>query len=74
MHVMIFSPGAVSYGVPIDKDDDTEMYNMLYTAGTVEEGNGNGRIKKRTRPSDNTYDKKARTMDEQFSRGVRNRR
>lgn len=48
--MMIFYPGGVSYGVPEDITDDKEVYNIMYNAATIEEGNGNGKIKKRKRP------------------------
>ena len=47
--VMIFYPGGVSYGaLPTDASDE-EAYDMLYTAATIEEGNGDGRIRRRKR-------------------------
>lgn len=48
--MMIFYPGGVSYGVPEDITDDKEVYDIMYKAATIEEGNGNGKIKKRERP------------------------
>lgn len=48
--MMIFYPGGVSYGVPEDITDDKEVYNIMYNAATIEEGNGNDKIKKRKRP------------------------
>lgn len=47
MHLKIFYPGGVSYGTPFDENDNNEIYDMMYTAATVEEGNGDGKIKKR---------------------------
>lgn len=40
MHLMIFSPGKVSYGVANDDATNDELYEMLYKAATVEQGNG----------------------------------
>lgn len=48
--MMIFYPGGVSYGVPEDITDDKEVFDIMYKAATIEEGNGNGKIKKRERP------------------------
>ena len=48
--MMIFYPGGVSYGVPEDITDDKEVYDIMYKAATIEEGNGNGKTKKRERP------------------------
>lgn len=42
--MMIFYPGGVSYGVPEDITDDKEVYDIMYKAATIEEGNGNGRV------------------------------
>lgn len=47
MHLMIFYPGGVSYGALPDDASNDEIYNTLYSAATIEEGNGNGRIKER---------------------------
>ena len=47
MHLMIFYPGGVDRGVPNDMTDNQELYDMLYTTATVEQGNGNGKIKRR---------------------------
>ena len=48
--MMIFYPGGVSYGVPEDITNDKEVYDIMYKAATIEEGNGNGKTKKRERP------------------------
>ena len=48
--MMIFYPGGVSYGVPEDITDDKEVFDIMYKAATIEEGNGNGKTKKRERP------------------------
>lgn len=48
MHLKIFYPGGVSYGTLPDDASNQEIYDALYLAATVEEGNGNGKIKKRT--------------------------
>lgn len=45
--MMIFYPGGVSYGVPDDINNDEEVYSIMQTAATIEEGNGNGKVKKR---------------------------
>ena len=62
--MMIFYPGGVSYGVPEDISDDREVYNIMHTAATIEEGNGNGKVKKRERQN----------LDSGNGKKVRNRR
>ena len=47
MHLMIFYPGGVSRGFPVDINDDQEILSMVDTVLTTEEGNGNGKIKER---------------------------
>ena len=47
MHVMIFYPGGVSHGAIPDDATNEEIYNTLYSAATIEEGNGNGKVKRR---------------------------
>ena len=55
MHLMIFYPGGVSYGVPLSEEPtNEELYDMLYTAATVEQGNGKSR---RERKDEKTTDK-----------------
>ena len=49
-HVMFFSPGAVSSGVLFEDTTDKDIFDMAMTAATIEEGNGNGKTKKRERP------------------------
>lgn len=49
--VKFFYPGGVSDGVIFDDMTDGEIFEMANTAATIEEGNGNGRIKKRDRAS-----------------------
>lgn len=49
--MMIFYPGGVSYGVPEDISDDKEVYDIMYNAATIEEGNGNGKVKRRKKES-----------------------
>ena len=44
MHLMIFSPGKVTHGFAFDDATNEELYDMLYTAATKEQGNG--RVKK----------------------------
>ena len=56
MHLMIFYPGGVSHGYPMD-DSDREVYNTMYTAATIEEGNGDGKIRER---KNSTVDDRAR--------------
>ena len=51
MHLMIFYPGGVSYGALSDDATNSEIYNAMYTAAIIEEGNGNGKIKERERDS-----------------------
>lgn len=50
MHLMIFYPGGVSTGFPVDGTDE-EIANIMYTAATIEEGNGDGKVKSRKRPT-----------------------
>lgn len=47
MHLMIFYPGGVSTGYPVDITDNNEVRDIMTTAATIEEGNGNGKIKTR---------------------------
>ena len=56
MHMMIFYPGGVSYGALPEDATDQEIYDVMYTAATVEEGNGSGKIKKRNRPDNEDHD------------------
>ena len=58
MQLKIFYPGGVSYGALPDNASDEEIYNALYLAATVEEGNGNGKIKQRVRPEVDTESSK----------------
>ena len=47
MHLMIFYPGGVSQGfLPSDATNE-EIFDVMYTAATVEEGNGDGKVRKR---------------------------
>ncbi len=64
MHLMIFYPGGVSTGFPVDMTDDNEVYTVMLTAATVEEGNGNGKTKQREHQA----------MDGGSGQKVRNRR
>lgn len=50
MHVMMFYPGGVSSGYLPEDHTDQDIIDMVTTATTIEEGNGNGKIKKRERP------------------------
>ena len=43
MHLMIFSPGKVTHGFIDDDATNEELYDMLYTAATKEQGNGRNR-------------------------------
>ena len=43
MHLKIFYPGGVSYGVLPDDASNEEIYNALYLAATKEQGNGKER-------------------------------
>ena len=45
MHLKIFYPGGVSYGVVNDDATNKELYNALYLAATKEQGNGKRSIK-----------------------------
>ena len=49
MHLMIFYPGGVSSGYSFD-DTPEEIHDVMYKAATIEEGNGDGKVKKRQRP------------------------
>lgn len=51
VHVMMFYPGGVSDGVIFEDMTDRDIFEMAKTAATIEEGNGNGKIKKREKPS-----------------------
>ena len=51
MHLMIFYPGGVSHGAIPDDATNEEIYNVMHTAATIEEGNGNGKIKRRDNTS-----------------------
>ena len=51
VHVMMFYPGGVSDGVIFEDMTDKDIFEMAKTAATIEEGNGNGKIKERERPS-----------------------
>lgn len=46
MHLMIFSPGKVSHGFVDDDATDETIFNVVNTVITVEEGNGDGKVKK----------------------------
>lgn len=43
MHLMIFSPGNVTHGFIDDDATNEELFDMLYTAATKEQGNGKTR-------------------------------
>ena len=45
MHLKIFYPGGVSYGVLPDDSSMEEIYDVMYKAATIEEGNGNAKKK-----------------------------
>lgn len=47
MRLAIFYPGGVSYGTLSDESTNDDILDLITTAITVEEGNGNGRIRKR---------------------------
>lgn len=51
VHVMMFYPGGVSDGVIFEDMTDRDIFEMAKTAATIEEGNGNGKIKERERAS-----------------------
>lgn len=40
MHLKIFYPGGVSYGVIDDNATNKELYDILFDAATLEQGNG----------------------------------
>ena len=42
MHLMIFSPGKADHGFVFDDASDQELYDTLYSAATLEQGNGKG--------------------------------
>ena len=44
MHLMIFYPGGVSQGFTFSEEpSNEELYDIMYTAATVEQGNGKKR-------------------------------
>lgn len=43
MHLMIFSPGKVNHGFVNDNATNQELYDVLYTSATKEQGNGKER-------------------------------
>ena len=47
MHLKIFYPGGVAYGVVSDDASNEELYNALYLAATQEQGNGKKRNEKK---------------------------
>ncbi len=49
MHLMIFSPGNVESGFIGDDETMEAIYDMMYTSATTEQGNGDGKIKRRER-------------------------
>lgn len=55
MHLMIFYPGGVSYGALPDDASNDEIYDVMYTAATIEEGNGDGKVRKREHKEDISY-------------------
>ena len=55
MHLMIFYPGGVSYGALPDDASNDEIYDAMYTAATIEEGHGDGKVRKRERKEDISY-------------------
>ena len=57
MHLKIFYPGGVAYGVLPDDASNDELYNALYLAATKEQGNGSRR-KKEVRESVGREDSK----------------
>lgn len=50
VHVMMFYPGGVSSGYLPEDYTNQDVLDMVNTAITIEEGNGNGKIKERERP------------------------
>ena len=55
MHLMIFYPGGVSYGVLPDDASDKEIYDTMYTAATVEQGNGKPRREPKNEKEKHNY-------------------
>ena len=56
MHLMIFYPGGVSYGVPLSEEPtNEELYDMLYTAATVEQGNGRQKKERKDEKEKHNY-------------------
>lgn len=47
MRLQIFYPGGTSFGVLSDDAANGDIYDVMYTAATKEQGNGNGKDKKR---------------------------
>lgn len=52
MHLKIFYPGGVSYGVVNDDAGNDELYNALYLAATKEQGNGSEKVRNRKSSED----------------------
>ena len=50
VHVMMFYPGGVSSGYLPEDHTNQDILDMVNTAITIEEGNGNGKIKEREKP------------------------
>ena len=57
MHLKIFYPGGVSYGVLPNDASMEEIYDVMYKAATIEEGNGNAKKKRVNEAVDDRYSK-----------------
>lgn len=57
MHLKIFYPGGVSYGVLPDDSSMEEIYDVMYKAATIEEGNGSAKKKRTNKTVDDRYSK-----------------
>lgn len=56
MHLMIFYPGGVSQGFTVSEEPtNEELYDMMYTAATVEQGNGKPRREQRNEKEKHNY-------------------
>lgn len=56
MHLMIFYPGGVSQGFTFSEEpSNEELYDMMYTAATVEQGNGKPRREQKNEKEKHKY-------------------
>ena len=56
MHLMIFYPGGVSQGFTFSEEpSNEELYDIMYTAATVEQGNGKQRRERKDEKEKRDY-------------------